>query len=463
MRNILKPPIKTKRINFLVLYVVLLMILPGLGAEEKPGSEVQRTIKLWKSSPERIKINDQLSYIFQHDSTTQITVIQLAVKGGTRAIPVIRRGLMFLTLNLSFDMQTYIDLIEFTQMGSSIHYSVEGDFCVVTIQGLTKHIDNTLKILMGIFRDPLFSSLRIDSTLDFMSLQQKSEEESLENLMQYSLLNAFYGKQDYSYAGSIFGDTESRKKIGRKDALQLYKARFNLSNMCIAVSSDLSREETTKLIEKHFKNIPVGTPLQDETFRMSVPESKSIFIKKENQQVLISFGVLLPGINMENYTRVSLLKSLMGKGIGSRLWQLRLEKELTYNINAHFLQMKDSGIFFMYIKTDTSKKEEAYRAFRKIITETAKNGVSPEELKMTASFTEAEYLRQNETKPERMFNIAMFESLGVGYEFPGLLFSSIEREGIEVEKFNKWLGEIFQPEKLIEVIIGPEDLKRVPD
>jgi zinc protease len=418
------------------------------------------TPKIWKNTPEKIQINDRLSFIFHEEPASEITVIQILVKGGKRAIPASQRGLAFITLHMALEMPSIREIIQFMNTGSTFSYSVEGDYSVITVQSLTKNIENTLKITTELLKNPLFSGPRIDQLKEYMKEMEKNEEESPEKCMEQMYFDAFFGTIDWGYAGSVYGNSESREKISRKDILQFYKNYFNLSNMIIAVSSNRSKPGITKLIEKYFGNFPVGKPMDRIDIQPSSPDRKTFFIKKDNKQVLISFGVILPGITQTNFAQIRILETLLGKGIGSKLWKLRSENDLAYNLNTRYFPLKDSGLFILYLKTGIQKKDEAYKALKEIITDIDKNGVTRDELAITASMTQSGFLRQNETKFNRSFSLASFEILGIGFEYLETFFHTIDRASSNVDEFNRFIKQVLNPDRLIEVIIGPEDLNR---
>jgi predicted Zn-dependent peptidase len=415
----------------------------------------------WKNQPEKVQLqlkeNDQWWFIYHQDTSSEMTDVQILVKGGKRAVPISQRGLVFLTTGLSVNMPTREKVRELMHMGSTVFYHVEGDYSTIRIKSLSKHAEETLKIVSGVMRKPLFSGLRISNTRRYMEHRQKGEEDSPEQLMERTYLDAFFGPGD-GYAGSINGDPDSRKKIKRKHIRQFYKRFFNRSHMIIAVSSNLGKPEITRIIEKYFTSLPPGDDPKPKVrgvqgVKGAVPGKKTYSLEKDTQQVLISFGALLPGMSKQNYAKIYMLDNLLGKGPGSKLWPLRVKKDLAYNINTHFIQWQDAGVLIIYLKTTAAKKEEAYTALKKLITGIYKNGITQQELDTTAVRSRADFLRQNETKMNRIRNLAYFEALGVGFDFLETFFSRVDQ--VTLEDFNGYIKGVLHPDGLVEVIIGP--------
>jgi predicted Zn-dependent peptidase len=411
-------------------------------------ARAQEKEKVWKNQPEKVVVNDHLSFIYQQDESSNITVIHILVKGGKRAVPVSRRGLSFITTGLAVEMPDLHEVRQLTQMAAAHYYHVHGDYVTISIRCLTENLEKSLKIIARVFKKPLFSGLRISNVKRYLKHRQKGEEDSPEQLMELTFFNSLFP----SYAGSIYGDLESLKKIKKKDIRNFYKGFFNHANMVISVCTDLSKAEMIPIISKNFDSFPPGEIQKLETVQASVPEKKEIFLKKDNQQVLISFGALLPGMSGKNFALIYMLENLLGKGIGSKLWPLRAKKELAYSLKTRFIQMEDAGLLTIFLKTDISKRVEAHQALKGLIIDLYKSGITPADLASTKVRSGADFLRDNETKMRRAQWLAYFEALGVGFDYLEAFFSHLDQ--VTLEDLNTYLKKVLNPDQLIEVVIG---------
>ena len=421
------------------------------------SARAEKTGKLWKNQPEKVAINDHLSFIYQQDDSSKVTVIHILVKGGKRAVPVSQRGLSFITTGLAVEMPDIEEVRQLTQMATSHYYHVHGDYVTISIRCLTENLEKTLKIIARVLRKPLFSGLRISNVKRYLKHRQKGEEDSPAQLMELTLFNSLFT----SYAGSIYGNLESLKKIKKKDILNFYKRFFNHANMIISVCTDLSKAEMIPIISNNFDSFPPGEAQPLETVQASVPEDKEFFLKKDNQQVLISFGALLPGMSRKNFAMIYMLENLLGKGIGSKLWPLRAKKELAYSLNTRFIQMEDAGLLTIFLKTDISKREESHQALKGLIIDLYKKGITPEDLAITRVRSRADFLRDNETKVSRAQWLAYFEALGVGFDYSEAFFSQLDQ--VTLEDLNTYLKKVLNPGQLLEVVIGRGSTEKEED
>jgi len=434
---------------------LLILVLPVITA----------TPSTWKYPPERIDLGEEWSYIYQFEPSSEITVIQLAFQGGKAGERPGLQGTAFLTTRLKVEMPTGDDIRQMMHLGSTLLYHVEGDYCAITIKTLSENLAPTLRIVCYIIKKPLISGLRIENLKKYLLHRQKGEEDTPEEFMIPNLLNAFFPQgTPPAYGGSIFGSKESLEKIKKEDILHYYTHYFNRSHLKIAVCTNLLQQDINTLIKENLKGLEEDSTIgiDEEQSLMSaepapkgiIPDKRDYFIKKDNQQVLISYGVLLPGSTGRNYTLNYMLDILLGKGIGSKLWSLRAQEELSYTLNTHLIQMKDAGLLVVYLKTDIEKKDKAQQALKTLLTQFYQTGVNSEELSATQAFSASHFLLNNETKVDKAQNLAHLEALGLGGDFLATFFSYLNQ--VTLDEFNTYIKAVMAPHRLVELIIGPQ-------
>lgn len=326
--------------------------------------------------------------------------------------------------------------------------------------------------------------------------RQESEQEDPDQLMNLSAFNAFFA--NHGYSGSVYGDSASLKAIKKKDIVNFYKRYFTSANMTISISTDLDESIIKETIKKFFSGFPgressppVAVPVKastpsekkfffkkglatppnkehgnsktgqhDKKVRFS-PERSQYFLKKEKKQTLICFTALLPRMDPENFTLAFMLENLLGKGIGSRLWHLRMKHELAYGFEASLIQLEDAGILKIHIKTGNKKKEEAYRVLKNLVSNLYRTGITAEELNTAKMYSKANVLRMNETKEKRALHQGYFVVLGPGFGFLQDFFSKVDQ--LSLETINSYIKKVLKPGNLVEIVIGPVDITPATD
>jgi predicted Zn-dependent peptidase len=414
---------------------LLMARAPAAGAEERTGHK--RTLE------------SGMTLISDTDATTATTAIQILIRGGKRAQPAGQEGLAFLATRLAVEIPDEDKIQELVGMASRFQVTVNGDYSVIQLECLSVQLEATLRILAKIVSDPLFSGLRIDSVKKHAEHQGRIEEDDSVSFGHLAALRALSGNP--GYGGSIYGDKTTLSAIKGKDISEFYKRYFVAPNMILAVSSD--REDAAALVENAFRSFPsVAAPPSPKT-ELRVPGEREISVTKETKQAFVSEAFLLPKLSPRGFVLGLLLENILGKGPGSRLWPLRAERKLAYNVNAVATQMTEGGIFEAYLETDKNKQRQALEALGGVLSGVWQSGVTEADLRSARISVWSDFLRDNEARPARTLNLASFEALGLGLDFYYGLRP--ELEAVSLEEFNAFIKSVLAAENSVTVVIGP--------
>ncbi len=437
--------VSRKCISIIIVLACLFLsfLLPGFSGQQGPSL---------KNPPLKRILDNGLTLIYQKDASSAITALQILIKGGKGAEPKDKEGLAYLSTRLALEIPDHSKAQKLMSQASRVYMMGLEDFSIVNVTSLSENLDETLKITSQIMLDPLFSGLRIDLIKKQMEYQKKTQEDDSINVGHNAALEKLFAGTPYE--GSVLGSEESRKKIKKKDITGFYDNHFKAENMVISAISDLEEEALVEIVKANFSEFPAGKPEEANFTAASLPAEKDIFIEKDSKQYFICLVYPLPEVTAKNYIHACLVENLLGKGLNSRLWPLRYKEKLAYNVNATATHMKYGGILEAYLETDKEKKEAALGALRKALMELHQNGLTSEELEVTKSYSKASFLRDNETKTDRSRNLAVFEALGLGYEFLEKIADEID--GVSLEELNAYIKTILDPARAIEVVVGPK-------
>ncbi|NIO49248.1 MAG: peptidase M16 [Candidatus Aminicenantes bacterium] len=412
-----------------------------------------QTLSLSRNLPEEEFLSNGLKLIYQRDASSAITVFQILIKGGKAVEPDEKSGLAYLSTRLMLEIPDRSKIQDLMSQASHVSMNGKNDYSLIKIACLSEHLEETLKVTTQIMLKPLFSGLRIEGTKKMINYQRNTQEDDPANVAHKTYLEKLFAKQ--GYGGSVLGTEESLKAIKKKDIKDFYDSYFKAGNMVVAVISDLEKESLIEILDEYLAKFPSGEPAEPKPSSVIIPDERQVLIEKDTKQFFISLGFPLPKITSKNFALASIVENLLGKGVGSRLWDLRYREKLAYNVNAEATLMKEGGILEAYIETDKEKKEEALVALRKVMMSLFEKGITEEELEVTKIHAKAYFLRDNETKEIRAENLASFEALGLGHEFLHGFF--LEIDAINLDEINTYIKDVLNPEKGVEIVIGPKD------
>ncbi len=425
-----------KRLTAFLLAGLLLPALPGglgFGAQKKT-------------------LENGLTVLLERDLSSATTILQILVKGGMRAEPAGRSGLAFLTTRLTVEIPDSSKAQEIISLATRISIIGQGDSSSIHIECLSSNLEPSLKVLSKIFLDPLFSGIRVDAVKKHMEHQGRIEEDDSVELGHLAALRAFFAGS--GYGGSSNGDKASLDAIKSRDVSGFYKSMFVGSNILLCFASDLPEETLLSLASRSFARLPSGNPVVLKPVPPSEPKERSTRLERDTKQAFVSAAYRLPATSRRNFALATILQTVLGKGQGSRLWPLRAEKKLAYNVNCRLTQMQEGGLVEAYLETDAARVDVARESLRAVLDELFDRGMTEEELLAAKTAARADFLRDTETKSRRVSTVALFESLGLGFDFCGALLSEIDVPGLD--EVNAYIKEILAPEKALEVVIGPK-------
>ena len=420
-------------------------IFLAAGTPASPGT-------LFANVPHKDTLSNGLTVVYQRDESSALSVVQIVIQGGKNREPRGMEGLAFLTVRLCLELPDQTVLEKMMNQATRTTMFCREDFSVIKVSCLSENLEEAMKLSTHIFRDPLFSGLRIDRIKEMMDHQRKQQDdEPLNTAHQAALEMLFKGT---GYAGLSLGSEESLKKIKKRDIEGFYHDSFRARNMIVVISTDLDKDRALGILQPYFREFAEGKFPEPASFALSAADEKFRFIEKDNQQSLVYLAFPLPAISPRNYVLATMLQNLLGKGMDSKLWPLRTEKKLAYIVNAQAYMMKEGGMLEAYLETDQAKTQEAVRELKKAIRDLYENGISSEELAVTKVQSQGMFLRENETKDEKTYSMAVMEALGLGYDFLNKMPSEIEAPTFQ--EFNAFIRDVLDPEKAAEIVVGPK-------
>lgn len=406
--------------------------------------------------PLKLSLDNGLAVVFQQDKASAITVLEIRIRGGQAAEGAAQAGLSFLATRLGIDIPDNDTAQDF--MVKALHYTLaaHGDYSVIRLECLTVFFEDILASFIKILSDPLFTGIRIDRIREYMNHQRRIQADDAGNVGHLAQLTAFFG--DTGYGRSVFGTEESIQGFKPKDIKSFYDLYFVAGNMTLTAVTDLDETRMLGILGRYFGRFrkSATAPVIPSA---AMPSALSVSgeaqrIDKDVRQSFVSTAYPLPPASRRGFALTSIVENTLGRGPGTRLWTLRTEAKLAYNVAALASQMKDGGIIEAFLETDPGKEKEAEAAMERIVDDFRERGVTDEELEIAKIGLKAQFLRANETKDSRASTLSAFEALGLGADFFTAFAQEIE--AITLDDINAHIRIIFDPARAHRVVVGPK-------
>jgi predicted Zn-dependent peptidase len=161
--------------------------------------------------PEKAALSNGLPVIYLKDDSSPLTVLKVLIKAGKDAQPKGLEGLAFLVDRLTLEIPDQDKVQDLMNQSSRTGLIVREDFGMISVHCLSANFEDTVEIISGIMRDPLFSGMRIDRIKSFMRHLGEREQDDARNVGHQKQLEAIFGPS--GYGSSTFGDAASLKGI----------------------------------------------------------------------------------------------------------------------------------------------------------------------------------------------------------------------------------------------------------
>ena len=423
---------------------VFLMFFPALSTRLTAADK--------QTPPQKTHLENGITLIYEKDTSSKITAVQIYIKGGKRAEHPEKPGLAYLTTRLTLEFPDQDKLRSIMNQATQVGFDCQNDYSYVAIICLSENLEESLKIISQIMYKPIFSGLRINGVKKLMERMRDRKGDEPSNIAHQKFMETIFAKTPYGHPP--YGTKESLKATKKKDVTDYFKKLYHGGNMVVVVSSDLEFKNIQKLMNAYYGKFPPGKSLALPPMESPAPTSQSHNIPRDSQQSFVSAGFLLPRISPKTYILVSMLENLLGKGIDSRLWQLRVKEKLAYNVNARMTYSQAGGLMEAYLETESSNQETALGALKNTLSLLQTQGITPEELEVTKTFFKSSFLQDIETKEKRTQLLGYFEIIGLGYDFLQKLMAEVD--AVTLEEINAFILDILDPGNCSYVIIGPD-------
>jgi predicted Zn-dependent peptidase len=154
----------------------------------------------------------------------------------------------------------------------------------------------------------------------------------------------------------VLGEESLIKSINRDTLLDYMKVQYSASKIVVAAAGNVRHDYLVDLAERAFCDLPRDNTTKTEPSKYQGGDYREI---RDLEQVHVVMG--LDGVSYKDpdYYPISVLSTLLGGGMSSRLFQeVREKRGLVYSIYSFASSFEDGGIFGIYAGTSRDEVRE---------------------------------------------------------------------------------------------------------
>lgn len=312
------------------------------------------------------------------------------------------------------------------------------------------HLGTMADILSDIFLNSEFSEQEVENERAVILAEIGMIEDSPEEFIHTILEQNLWG--DHPLGRSILGTRETVKQF-KSDAIKKFFHHFyQPDRIIISAAGNIEHNQLLDLIGPSFETVKPGEKLPDRI--PPAPKNRVTITPRDLEQVHICIGTEGIGITDKRRFSASLMNTILGGNMSSRLFQeIREKRGLAYSVYSFTSAGVDTGMFGVYTGTSPEMASTCVDLILSEIRKLKNEHVSQSELNDAKEYTKGNIMLSSESTDNQMVRLAQNE-IHFGKYIP--LTETIEKiNAITIEDIKNLCVEMFDHVKPAAVFLGP--------
>ncbi len=343
---------------------------------------------------------------------------------------------------------------EIDHIGAQANAFTSKEITCYYIQSIDEKLPQALDILLDMFCDSVFPEREIEKEKGVILEEIAMSQDAPDDLLHDKLAETFFTGTELSK--TILGPAENIRRFTRQDVLDYKKKHYYAENIVVAIAGKYDKAALKEQLEARLGSIESGKAQQlFGPLAGWAPQKRELTIKKDIEQVNLGLGFPMYGFLDDRKYVGSILSSILGGGMSSRLFQkVREELGAAYSVYAFPAIYCSGGMLVVYAGTSLEKLERVLEGVLGEIENLKQNGITAEELENTKVQLCASYVLGRETSAAKM------NALGKSALLLGRTLDEEELlgkvRGITMSEIEQAISFIFDMDRMTKVVVQPQ-------
>ena len=318
---------------------------------------------------------------------------------------------------------------------------------------LDEHLPIAFEVLSDLVLNPLFREEDIERERGVIEQEIKMDEDNPDYLVHEIFTQNFW--KDHPLGRPILGTADTVGQFNQEKLFRYYRSCFTPDNIVVAAAGNLEHERVVDLARQWLGGMPGAL----NGHRQAPPEPNAHLIlhhKEQLEQVQVYMG--LPSTSLLDQRRYawSVLNTLLGGGMSSRLFQnIRERQGLAYAVFSDINPYRDAGVFSVYAGTSAATVPQVVSSVLHELRVLRENPVPADELRRAKDNLKGSLMLSLESTGSRMSNLARQQIYFNRYI--GLSETADRIEAITANDIAEITAEAFDPTRLALTVLGNID------
>jgi zinc protease len=327
---------KMTRSTLILASTIAISLLPAVAQTSWKQIPVPALPAFHPQEPKRVQLSNGMVIFLQEDHELPLIDGSARIRGGSRAEPANKAGLMDIYGEVwrtgGTKSQTGDQLDDFLEIrAAKVEAGATADSTTIAWSCLKNDFDDVFKVFDDLLREPEFRQDKIDLAKgeEFDAISRRNDDVGA--IASREMVKLAYGP-DNPYAR--VAEYATVAAITRQDLLDWHKAQVAPNNIILGIVGDFDSAEMEAKLRQAFESWPKGTPWKDPDIQFHPAKPGYYLVPKEdvNQSSIRMVGLGTTRKDPDYYA-IQVFNDAFGGGFYSRLFRdLRTAKGLAYGV-----------------------------------------------------------------------------------------------------------------------------------
>ncbi len=349
-----------------------------------------------------ITLNNGLRVVFDDMPFVRSVCFGIWIKNGSRNEMPSQNGISHFIEHMLFkgtEKRTAAMIAEeMDAVGGQMNAFTSKEHICVYAKILDTHFDTALDVCSDMFFNSVYSQEEIDKEKGVVFEEISMNDDSPDDVVVELLHKLMWPESSIGYP--VLGTKDTVSTFTNKSLMDYVCEHFVPQNIVVSVSGNFDKRQMLEGIAQVFSSMPE----RDFSTKSEVKFSSGISKKsKDIEQVHLCMG--FPSVSSSDplYYNVSVMNTILGGGMSSKLFQrIREQEGLCYSVYSHNSFYSDTGLFMVYAGTGPSQVERVYSLVLEEINSLKKDVVSQTLLDKSKEQLKSNLLLSLESTSSRM-------------------------------------------------------------
>lgn len=375
---------------------------------------------------------------------------------GSAAEEAERRGISHLVEHMLFkgtDRRSARQIAEeMDGVGGNLNAFTDKETTCYYAKVMDQHVPLAVDVLTDMFLHSRFDSQELSKEQKVVLEEIKMYEDSPDELIHDLFIQTMWHGSDLGAPTIGFADTVSALTPG--DLRAHMRKHYAPNSVVVAAAGNVDHDDIVKLFEKAFAGFSGACDLPVPETPETTPNT--LFRHKDSEQAYVVLGTRGLSVCDDRRYVLSVMDTILGGGMSSRLFQeIREKRGLVYTVYSFQASYRGAGLFAVYAGTSPQSVGECVSVIGDQFAQIKKTAVGDAELRLAKEHIKGSLSLSLESTSGRMIRLGRSEfSLGRDLPIDEIV---AKVEAVSASEIQELAHELLREENLGLCVLGPVD------